>query len=50
MRPHFALAAGVTDRQWSMNDLAAMIDAQDDARPRHKPGRKPKASVAGHAG
>ena len=41
-----ALAANVTDRLWSMEDLVAMVDKFDDAQPRQKPGRKPKASAA----
>jgi len=41
-----ALAAGVMDRLWSMDDLVALIDAWDDAQPRQKPGRKPKGYAA----
>jgi IS1 family transposase len=39
-----ALAAGVTDKLWSMDDLVALVDAHDAAQPRKRPGRKPKAS------
>lgn len=41
-----ALAAGVCDTFWSMDDLVALIDAWDAKRPRQKPGRKPKAAAA----
>jgi hypothetical protein len=38
-----ALAADVTDTLWSRDDLVALVDKHDAARPRQKPGRKPKA-------
>lgn len=38
-----AMAAKVTDRLWDMNDLVAMVEKFDDAQPRQKPGRKPRA-------
>jgi IS1 family transposase len=41
-----ALAAGVCETLWSMDDLVALVDAHDAAQPRKKPGRKPKADVA----
>ena len=41
-----AMAANVTDRLWNMSDLVALVDKYDDAQPRKKAGRKPKA----HAG
>jgi IS1 family transposase len=41
-----ALSAGVVDTLWSMNDLVALVDAHDAAKPRQKPGRKPKATSA----
>jgi len=37
-----ALAAGVVDTLWSMNDLVALVDAFDAAQPRKRTGRKPK--------
>jgi hypothetical protein len=40
-----ALAAGVSDTLWSMNDLGALVDAHDAAQPRKRPGRKPKAQA-----
>jgi len=38
-----AMAANVTDRLWEMSDLVALVDKYDDAQPRKKAGRKPKA-------
>jgi IS1 family transposase len=38
-----ALAAGVTDTLWSMEDLAALVEDFDAKLPRKKVGRKPKA-------
>ena len=38
-----ALAANVCDTLWSMGDLVALVDKHDEAKPRQKPGRKPKA-------
>jgi IS1 family transposase len=38
-----AMAAGVATTLWSMDDLVALVDAWDDAQPRKRPGRKPKA-------
>ena len=40
-----ALAAGVSETLWSMDDLVALVDAQDAAKPRQKPGRKPKVAA-----
>lgn len=39
-----AMAAGVVDTLWSMNDLVAIVDAYEAKLPRQKPGRKPKAA------
>jgi IS1 family transposase len=41
-----ALAAGVSETLWSINDLVALVDAYDAALPRKKPGRKSKAAPA----
>jgi IS1 family transposase len=40
-----AMAANVTDRLWNMSDLVALVDKYDDAQPRKKAGRKPKATA-----
>jgi hypothetical protein len=40
-----ALAAGLCTEMWEMGDLVAIIDRWDDARPRKKAGRKPKATA-----
>ena len=37
-----ALASNVSDRLWSIDDVVALVDAHDAAKPRQKPGRKPK--------
>ena len=37
-----ALAANVVDKLWSMDELVALVDAHDAAKPRQKPGRKPR--------
>lgn len=42
-----ALKANVVDTRWSVSDLVALLAAHDDARPRQKPGRKPKATDGG---
>ncbi len=39
------MAANVTDRLWDMADLVAVVDRFDDAQPRKKAGRKPKAAT-----
>ena len=39
-----ALAANVCDHLWSMDELVALVDAHDAAKPRQKPGRKPKVA------
>jgi hypothetical protein len=41
-----ALAAGVSDTLWSMDDLVALVNAHDAAQPRQRPGRKPKMPAA----
>ena len=40
-----ALAANVADRLWGLSDLVAPVDRFDDAQPRKKAGRKPKATA-----
>jgi IS1 family transposase len=40
-----ALAAGVSETLWSMEDVVALVDAFDAAQPRKRPGRKPKATT-----
>jgi hypothetical protein len=42
-----AMAANVTDRLWNMSDLVALVDKYDEAQPRTKAGRKPKAATEG---
>ena len=39
-----ALASNVSDRLWSIDDVVALVDAHDAAKPRQKPGRKPKTA------
>jgi IS1 family transposase len=41
-----ALAAGVSQTLWSMDDLVGLVDEHDAAKPRQKPGRKRKAATA----
>ena len=38
-----ALAANVSTTLWSIDNLVALVDKHDAAKPRQKPGRKPKA-------
>jgi hypothetical protein len=40
-----ALSSGVADHLWSMDELVALVDEHDAARPRQKPGRKAKRGV-----
>ena len=40
-----ALAAGVSTTLWSMDDLVALVDEHDAAKPRRKPGRKERGSL-----
>ena len=37
-----AMSAGITSKLMTMEDLVQLADAVDAARPRKKPGRKPK--------
>jgi IS1 family transposase len=39
-----ALAANVSKTLWSIDDLVALVDKHDEARPRQKPGRKPNVA------
>jgi IS1 family transposase len=40
-----ALASNVTDTLWSIEDMVGLVDQHDEAKPRKKPGRKPKAQA-----
>lgn len=42
-----AMAAGIVDRLWDMNDLVAIVDGYDAKQPRQKPGRKSKTAQDG---
>jgi IS1 family transposase len=40
-----SLAANVSSTLWSIDDLVALVDEHDAAKPRQKPGRKPKGAA-----
>lgn len=40
-----ALASGVAEHLWSMDELVALVEEHDASKPRQKPGRKPKAAA-----